>query len=156
MLKPTTTTIFFLAATAASCDALAPNNSVGGDEEAAALAKKIPQRITFELLSSSAAADGTKNANANNDLVLLDALTKDGYISITDIYNDNDGGKMSFREVKHQLMSNLDSCLMDILADDDDTVADAPSNIMDQLLDDGTVRRSFATYPSLVLVRRHH
>ena len=105
-------------ASVASAAAASPSTS---HSSAAHAVRKSPQRIAYTSLSSI--YDG-------NDL-LLDALTTDGYASITDIMS-NDGRR--FREMKHDLMSNLHACMMDI-GDD----------VPMQHLDDGTVRKSFAT-----------
>ena len=85
-------------------------------------AKTTPQRITYTSLSSA--------ADSSDDL-LLDALTKDGFVSITDIRSQHG---LHFREMKHNLMSNLHACMVDIGED-----------VPMQHLDDGTVRKSFAT-----------
>lgn len=87
---------------------------------AVASTSRSPQRISYASLSIA----------GGNDL-LLDALTKDGYISIADITSS---GGHQFREMKHDLMSSLHTCMMDI-GDD----------VPMQHLEDGTVRKSFAT-----------
>mmetsp|Transcript_6265 Transcript_6265/g.9717 ORF Transcript_6265/g.9717 Transcript_6265/m.9717 type:complete len:724 (+) Transcript_6265:114-2285(+) len=86
-------------------------------------AKTTPQRIIYTGLSSAADDSGSD--------LLLDALTKDGYVSITDIRSQHG---LHFREMKRNLMSNLHECLSDIGED-----------VPLQHLDDGTVRKSFAT-----------
>ena len=91
-----------------------------------------PQRISFESLLNGGRVGSTANTNndgkANTNL-LLDGLTTDGLISITDI--------PSFQHTKIALMSHLHACIM--------STGDAP---MTQRFDDGTIRRSFATATS--------
>lgn len=97
---------------------------------------KRPQKITYTSLS---AADD----DGSSDL-FLNALTKDGYVSITDIPSLQQG--RNFRDVKLNLMSNLHGCMMDI-GDD---------HVPMQHLDDGTVRKSFATTSLPLFDGDHH
>lgn len=92
-----------------------------------------PHRISFESLLNGGRRVGS-SANTNNDgkantNLLLDGLTTNGLISITDI--------PSFQQTKIALMSHLHACIM--------STGDAP---MTQRFDDGTIRRSFATATS--------
>ena len=105
-----------------------------GLSAAARLSASNPQRISFESLLNGGRARVGSTANTNNDgkantNLLLDGLTTDGLISITDI--------PSFKQTKIALMSHLHACIM--------STGDAP---MTQRFDDGTIRRSFATATS--------
>ena len=80
----------------------------------------IPHRVTFGSL-----LDANDGVGGNDPLLLMDGLTQDGVISVTDI--------PSFKETKRALMSHLHACIM--------SVDDVPT----QHFQDGTIRRSFAT-----------
>ncbi len=75
-----------------------------------------PSRITFDALG-----------RIDNDPLIVEALGTDGFVSVTNI--------PEFKLSKHNIMSNLHSCLMDL---GDDAVAS-------HYFVDGTIRRSFAT-----------
>ena len=82
---------------------------------ALAIPETSPQRVTFAALTEA----------SSSPPILKDALTKDGFISVTDI--------PSFRQTKQKLMSQLHACMMELEA------------VPTQHLEDGTIRRSFAT-----------
>jgi len=101
-----------------------------GNNHASARSSAEPQRITFESLLNTGDRIGAAAHDASKTSLLLDGLTNDGVISITDI--------PSFKETKRALMSHLHACIMDIDAESDKGVAT-------QRFQDGTIRRSFAT-----------
>ena len=82
-----------------------------------------PSRISFNSL-----LNGVSDTTTSSNSILLDSLTSDGIVSITNI--------PSFQQTKIALMSNLHACMMSVNDGDD---------VPTQLLDDGTIRRSFAT-----------
>ena len=86
-----------------------------------------PRRIAFGSLGAS---DAPSQVSAGSTPLLLQGLTDDGLISITDI--------PSFRETKTALLSQLHSCIMAIDAEGD-------IGVPTQRFADGTIRRSFAT-----------
>ena len=84
-----------------------------------------PSRLSFNsLLLNDSVGDTTTSSNS----ILLDSLTNDGPVSITNI--------PSFQHTKINLMSNLHACIMSMNNGDD---------VPTQVFDDGTIRRSFAT-----------
>ena len=82
-----------------------------------------PARISFNSL-----LNGVGDTATSSNSILLDSLTSDGLVSITNI--------PSFQRTKIGLMSNLHACIMSMNNGDD---------VPTQLFDDGTIRRSFAT-----------
>jgi len=80
-----------------------------------------PARISFNSL-------GVGDTATSSNSILLDSLTSDGLVSITNI--------PSFQQKKIGLMSNLQACIMSMNNGDD---------VPTQVFDDGTIRRSFAT-----------
>eukprot|EP00585_Thalassiosira_rotula_P012196 CAMPEP_0196141868 /NCGR_PEP_ID=MMETSP0910-20130528/10682_1 /TAXON_ID=49265 /ORGANISM="Thalassiosira rotula, Strain GSO102" /LENGTH=734 /DNA_ID=CAMNT_0041403097 /DNA_START=133 /DNA_END=2337 /DNA_ORIENTATION=+ len=89
-------------------------------QDASARPSVSPHRISLASLQST-------NASPNSaPLQLMDGLTHDGILSITDI--------PSFKETKKAVMSHLHACIMSV-GDDVPT----------QRFPDGTIRRSFAT-----------
>ena len=82
-----------------------------------------PSRVSFNSL-----LNGVGDTTTSSNSILLDSLTSDGLVSITNI--------PSFQQKKIALMSNLHACIMSMNDGDD---------VPTQQFDDGTIRRSFAT-----------
>lgn len=97
----------------------------------ASVAVAIPthRRLDYDSLASSSSPD-----------LLLEALSQNGLVSITNLPNN-------FHETKRSVLSHLHSCLMDMEGIDDSAATVA----MTTRLRDGTIRRSIATTPSSTL-----
>ena len=85
-----------------------------------------PDRVTYDILSSDPST-GTATPSAYEPL--LDALSTEGLVSVTDI--------PGFAPLKRSLMKWLHTCIMDQGSDAD--------NVLEMVQKDGTIRRSFAS-----------
>lgn len=96
-----------------------------------------PYKIPFSSLDSAAFADADGKATSTSTAqLLLNGLTNNGLVSITNLPNN-------FRETKMELLSTLHDCLMSIEEDGGTTTTNV--NVPTEHLLDGTIRRSFAT-----------